>query len=72
MVKRSMLHKDKLSNFLHFLCNCTDTDKHRGKREVMTQTSAPEPASEQDNSLGYKGTIEVLNVICATQVSKKQ
>lgn len=31
------------------------TDKHMGNREgIITQTSVPEPASE-DNSLGYKG-----------------
>lgn len=30
------------------------TDKHIGTHEVITQTSEPEPASE-DNSLGYKG-----------------
>ncbi|XP_027129691.1 roundabout homolog 1 isoform X2 [Larimichthys crocea] len=34
----------------------SDTDKHRGNREVITQTPAPEPASEQDNTLGYKGS----------------
>lgn len=30
------------------------TDKHMGNREIISQTSGPEPASE-DNSLGYKG-----------------
>ncbi|TMS14216.1 Roundabout-like protein 1 [Larimichthys crocea] len=34
----------------------SDTDKHRGNREVNTQTPAAEPASEQDNTLGYKGS----------------
>ncbi|XP_049896723.1 roundabout homolog 1-like [Epinephelus moara] len=33
-----------------------DTDKHRGNHEVIAQTPASEPASEQDNSLGYKGS----------------
>lgn len=41
----------------------TETDKHRGNREVITQTPASEPATEQDNSLGYKGMVHVLNVI---------
>ncbi|XP_041808657.1 roundabout homolog 1-like [Chelmon rostratus] len=36
--------------------DASDTDKHRGNREVFTQTPAPEPASEQDNGLGYKGS----------------
>lgn len=49
----------------------TDTDKHRGNREVITQTPASEPASE-DNSLGYKGTFKVLNVIGAILGDKKK
>lgn len=50
----------------------TDTDKHRGNGEVTTQTPASEAASEQDNGLGYKGTEQALNVICASLVDKKQ
>ncbi|XP_034405887.1 roundabout homolog 1-like [Cyclopterus lumpus] len=34
----------------------SDTEKHRGNREVIAQTPASEPAPEQDNSLGYKGS----------------
>lgn len=64
-----MLHVVTFSNFVHFPFNCTDTDKHRGNREVFTQTPAPEPASEQDNGLGYKGTAQVPEAIC---VHKKQ
>ncbi|XP_031176135.1 roundabout homolog 1-like isoform X1 [Sander lucioperca] len=36
--------------------HASDTDKHRGNHEVITQTPASEPASERDNSLGYKGS----------------
>ncbi|XP_044079073.1 roundabout homolog 1-like isoform X5 [Siniperca chuatsi] len=40
----------------HALDISSDTDKHRGNREVITQTPTSEPASEQDNILGYKGS----------------
>ncbi|XP_042286152.1 roundabout homolog 1-like isoform X2 [Thunnus maccoyii] len=40
----------------HTMDISSDTDKHRGNREVITQTPASEPATEQDNSLGYKGS----------------
>ncbi|XP_075876405.1 roundabout homolog 1-like isoform X2 [Nelusetta ayraudi] len=34
----------------------SDTDKQRGGREVVTQTPLSQTASEEDNSLGYKGS----------------
>ncbi|XP_031712862.1 roundabout homolog 1-like isoform X1 [Anarrhichthys ocellatus] len=40
----------------HALDISSDTEKHGGNREVISQTPASEPASEQDNSLGYKGS----------------
>uniref|UniRef100_A0A671UGF0 Roundabout homolog 1-like n=1 Tax=Sparus aurata TaxID=8175 RepID=A0A671UGF0_SPAAU len=43
-------------NCVRFLCDCTDTDRYRGNREVITQPPASEPASEQDSSFGYKGS----------------
>lgn len=45
-----------LNSFVHLCCNCTDTGKHRRNREVITQTPASDLASQEDNSLGYKGT----------------
>ncbi|TNN86764.1 hypothetical protein EYF80_002947 [Liparis tanakae] len=33
----------------------SDTEKQSGYQEVISQTPAPEPAPEQDNSFGYKG-----------------
>lgn len=51
-----MIIDDNLRNLVCFHFNRTDTGKHRGGREAVTQTPPSQPASEEDNSLGYKGT----------------
>ncbi|XP_074466120.1 roundabout homolog 1-like isoform X1 [Sebastes fasciatus] len=40
----------------HAMDFSSDAVKHRGNREVISQTPASDPASEQDNNLGYKGS----------------
>lgn len=56
LILTPMIIDDNLSNLVCFHFNRTDTDKHRGGREAVTQTPPSQPASDEDNSLGYKGT----------------
>lgn len=44
-------------NLMYLFFDGADTDKQRGGREIITQTPLSQMASEEENSLGYKGTV---------------
>lgn len=42
---------------IYFLVCALQTDKYRRNRDAITQKPELEPAVDQDNSYGYKGTL---------------
>lgn len=44
-------------NFFSLFSDGVDADKKRGGRDIVTQTPLSKTASDEDNSLGYKGTV---------------